>query len=491
MATQTLSIGRLVRVGVNISPVAAARRGFGALLVMGTATVLDAGERLRAYTSLDAVAADFGTSASEYLAASLYFGQTPRPNLMYVGRWINSAVSGFLKGGILTAADQTLSNFTGVTTGSMVVSVDGAVKTLTALNFSTATNLNNVATIITTALAGSAICTWDGTRFKITSTSTGAASTVSYVTNHTAGVNVGPLIKGLAATANAPVAGQAAETAVAAVAALANLSGAWYGLVSAAVLTEAEVLAVAGLIQGLDLSRIFGVGLTNTNVLDAAVTNDLGSQLKALGYTRTFAFYSPTLQSPAAAMGRAFSVNFSGNRTTITLMYKQMPGIVPEGLTETQAQTLKFKRVNVYAAYNNDTAIYQYGVMSGPAYFDEIHGLDWFKDALQNALYNLLYGSARKVPQTEAGMNQLVTVAGGVCKEAIDNGLVAPGTWNADGFGQITYGDFLKAGYYIYAPPISQQAQAIREQRIAPTMQIALKLAGAIHEVDAVVDVNR
>ncbi len=311
------------------------------------------------------------------------------------------------------------------------------------------------------------------------------------MTNHTSGVNVGPLIKGLAATANPPVAGQAAETAVAAVAKLADVSGAWYGLMVSAVLADSDVLAIAGLIEGLDLSRIYGVGLTNTNVLDAAVTTDLGTQLAALGYKRTFVFYSPNLQSPAAAMGRAFSVNFKGNRTTITLMYKQMPGIVAEGLTETQALTLKAKRVNVYAAYNNDTAIYQYGVMSGSAYFDEIHGLDWFKDALQNAEYNVLYGSARKVPQTDPGMNQLVTAAASVCKQAVDNGLVAPGTWNADSFGQLTQGDYLKTGYYIYAPPMSTQAQAIREERIAPTMQIALKLAGAIHESDTIVDVNR
>ena len=71
------------------------------------------------------------------------------------------------------------------------------------------------------------------------------------------------------------------------------------------------------------------------------------------------------------------------------------------------------------------------------------------------------------------------------------NGLVAPGKWNADGFGQIERGDYLTEGFYIYSPPMAEQAQATREQRIAPPIQIALKLAGAIHEIDCIVDVNR
>ena len=146
-------------------------------------------------------------------------------------------------------------------------------------------------------------------------------------------------------------------------------------------------------------------------------------------------------------IGRAFSVNFSANRSTITLMYKQEPGVVAQYLTETQAQTLKSKRCNVFVNYMNDTAIIQYGVMSGQAYFDEIHGLDWFSDALQTAEYNLLYQSKTKIPQTDAGQNQLVNTAAGVCQEAINNGLIAPGQWNADGFGQLARGDYLQEGF--------------------------------------------
>lgn len=490
--TQGLNVGRLVRVSVNLAPLAAARRGFGTLLIVGDSNVIDGSERLRTYVDLDSVALDFGTSAPEYNAAALYFGQSPRPQTLMIGRWLRTATAGFLKGGVLTAAEQAISNFTAVTNGGFNVTVDGSVKSVTALNLSAVTNLNGVASAINAKLTGATIA-WDGSRFTITSSTTGTTSTLSYATAPASGADVSGLLKLTSALALAPVAGFASETPVAAVTTLANMSGMWYGVSFAAstMPTDDQTVAVGEFIEGTSISRIFGVTETNTLVLDATYTTDLASRFKALNYKRTCVQFSANKYAVASLMGRAFSVNFSANRSTITLMYKQEPGVVAATLTETQAQTLKAKRCNVFVNYNNDTAIIQYGVMSGQAYFDEIHGLDWFADALQNAEYNLLYQSKTKIPQTDAGQNQLVNTAAGVCQEAINNGLIAPGQWNADGFGQLSRGDYLAEGFYIYTPPMAAQDQSIREQRIAPPIQVALKLAGAIHEIDCIVDVNR
>lgn len=490
--TQGLNVGRLVRVSVNLAPLAAARRGFGTLLVIGDSNVIDGSERLRAYVDLESVAADFGTSAPEYYAAQLYFGQTPRPQTMMIGRWLRTATAALIKGGILTAAEQAIANWTAITTGSFKITVDGTEKTVTALNLSAVTNLNGVATAINAKLTG-ATCAWDGSRFTITSSTTGTTSTIGYASSAGTGTDISALLKLTSATALAPINGFAAETPVECVSTLANMSGQWYGASFAASImpTSTQIIDVAGFIESASISRIFGVTETDTRVLDATYTSDLASQLKALSYKRTCVQFSENKYAVCSLMGRAFSVNFSANRSTITLMYKQEPGVVAALLTETQAQTLKAKRCNVFVKYMNDTAIIQYGVMSGQAYFDEIHGLDWFSDALQTAEYNLLYQSKTKIPQTDAGQNQLVNTAAGVCQEAINNGLIAPGQWNADGFGQISRGDYLSEGFYIYTPPMAAQDQSIREQRIAPPIQIALKLAGAIHEIDCIVDVNR
>jgi hypothetical protein len=49
----------------------------------------------------------------------------------------------------------------------------------------------------------------------------------------------------------------------------------------------------------------------------------------------------------------------------------------------------------------------------------------------------------------------------------------------------------LPLGYYVYAPMVETQPQSIREQRIAPTIQAAVKLAGAVHFVNCQINVNR
>lgn len=488
-----LNFGRLVRATVNLAPLAAARRGFGTLLIAGDSNVIDGSERLRAYVDLESVAEDFGTSAPEYMAAALYFGQSPRPQNLMIGRWLRTATAAFINGGILTTAEQTLASWTAITTGSFKIDIDGVTKTLSALNFAAQTTLNGVASVINTALGASGTCVWNGSRFIITSATTGTTSTMGYATATGSGTDISAKLKMTAATALAPVSGFAAEAPVDCAVALADKSGQWYGLSFAAstMPNSAQLQAVGAFIEGASISRIFGVTETDTRVLDSTFTTDLASTFKALAYKRTCVQFSANPYAICSLMGRAFSVNFNANRSTITLMYKQEPGIVAENLSETQAQTLKSKRCNVFVQYMNDTTIIQYGVMSGQAYFDEIHGLDWFADALQTSEYNLLYQSKTKIPQTDDGQNQLVNVASAVCEEAINNGLVAPGQWNADGFGQLSRGDFLDRGFYIYTPPMAQQDQSIREQRIAPPLQIALKLAGAIHELDCIIDVNR
>jgi len=487
-----LNVSRLVSVQVNLAPLAAARRGFGTLLVAGDSAVIDGSERMRSYTDIESVAGDFGTSAPEYLAATLYFGQTPRPELLMIGRWIRTATAAFVKGAILTSAEQVMSLWTVITDGSFQIDIDGATKTVSGLDFSAETNLNGVASQINAVLTGGT-ASWDGSRFIITSSTSGATSEIGYASATGSGSDISGMLKMTSVLALAPVGGFDAETPVEAVAEFADMSGAWYGLSFAAATmpTDDEIIAVGAFVEAASISRILGVTETDTRVLDATYTSDLASRCSDLSYKRTCVQYSANPFAVCSMIGRAFSVNFSANRSTITLMYKQEPSVVAENLTETQAQTLKAKRCNVFVNYQNDTAIIQYGVMSGQAYFDEIHGLDWFADALQNAEYNLLYQSKTKVPQTDAGQNQLVNVAAGVCQEAVNNGLVAAGQWNADGFGQIERGDYLSEGFYIYTAPMAAQDQSIREQRIAPPIQIALKLAGAIHEIDCIVDVNR
>lgn len=495
--SQGLSVGDVVSVDVVMSPLAAAVRNFGALLILGsTPGVIDTTERFRQYSSLDEVAQDFGTTAPEYLAADLYFSQSPQPSDLYIGVYAQTAMAGRLLGGKLSTAQQALTNFTAVTTGALSLSIDGTPTNLTAIDLSAESNLNGVASAITTALADAATCVWDAVngRFVITSATTGATSAVSFATTPGAGTDLAPLMLLRSTDGGRVAAGSAVETPVAGVTACAEASTDWYGVMSAPVTawTSDENTAVAAYIEAANPSRIFGITTQASGALDPAQTTDIASTLSSAKYRRTFVQYSSSSKCAAASLfGRAFTVDFGGNNTAITLKFKQEPGVTAETLTETQAAALTAKHCNVFANYNNSTAIIQQGVMCDGSYFDEVQGLDWVQNNLQTAIYNLLYTSATKVPQTDAGVNQLVTTAESAMDQAVSNGLVAPGTWNAPGFGAIAKGQTLAKGYYIYAPRVATQSQADREARKAPTLQIAAKLAGAVHSANVIINVNR
>jgi len=488
-----LPVSDVVNVSVSISPVAAPTRNFGAALIVGPSAVIDTVERIRAYPNLAGVTGDFPTNSPEYQAAARHFGQSPQPNIVYIGRFAQTDSSGSLRGGVLTGLEQLITNFTAITAGSMAITVDGTVKTLTGLDFSGATNLNGVAAIIDTALTGATVV-WNANigRFEVASSSTGTTSTLSYATPTGSGTDVSARLKLTSTTASAPVAGIVAEKLVQALAALADRSGDWYAAILAATsVPTSDVIAAASFIEAQGKKRIFGATLNSTTVIDPTSTTDLGSLLHTANLRRTFTQYaSVSPYAVASFFGRAATINFQGSNTTLTMKFKREPGVVAETLTETQARTLKAKGVNVFVNYDNATAILQEGTMADGSYFDEVQGLDWLENDIQTALYNTLL-TQPKVPQTDAGMHLLKTVIEGRLTQAVANGLVAPGIWNAGGFGALKTGDALDTGFYVYCMPVALQSQADREARKSVPMQVAVKLAGAVHSVDVLISVNR
>lgn len=487
-----LAVSRVVNVTVDIAPIAAPTRNFGAAVHIGVLDVIDTTERLRQYSSLNDVGGDFGTTDPEYLAAALHFGQSPQPSILYIGRWAQAATKGRLNGGVLTASEQLLANWTAITTGAFKIDIDGSTKTLSALNFSAALNLPGVAAIIDTALSGASV-TWDANsgRFIVKSDTTGATSTVAYAVAPVSGTDISALLKLTTGLASAPVPGIAAESLADAISALANVSGDWYAAVVLPTVTTSVALAASAVIEAQSRKRIIGYTIQSTTVLDPTHTDDLASVLNAANYSRSWCLYSSSSPYAAASFfGRASTVNFDGSDTTLTMKFKLLPGVTAETLTATQATTLDTKRCNVFVNYDNSTAIVQEGVMSALVYFDERHGLDWFENAIQTAVWNK-FRSTKKVPQTDAGTTQLITVIEKQCAQAVTNGLLAPGLWNGDNIGSLKTGDTLTTGFYVYAPPVASQSQANREARKSVPIQIAAKGSGAVHSADIAITFNR
>ncbi len=275
------------------------------------------------------------------------------------------------------------------------------------------------------------------------------------------------------------------ETLLQAVNALMDYNS-WYGLhlavPEADYPVDADIISVAAAIEASTVSRIFGITTDEATILDAATTTDLASKLKAAKYSRTFIQYSTSsLYAALSAFARAFTVDFTGSNTTITLKFKQQPGITYETLGTSQANNLEAKNCNVYVYYENDTAILEQGVMSNGDFFDERHGLDWLQNAVQTADFNTLYTSTTKIPQTDAGTTTRIANIEKVLAQAVDNGLFAPGVWSGGPIGQLNTGDTLTKGYYTWAENVDDQLQVDREARKGVPIQVAGKLAGAVH----------
>lgn len=280
-----LPVSRVVKVTLDMSPRAASSRNFGSLLIVGDSPVIDTLERLRAYSNIEEVANDFGTTAPEYQAASLYYQQSPKPVDLYVGRWVKGASPALLRGGILTEEETKINNFKAITDGAMNISVNGRTVKLSAIDFSQETNLNGVAARINEKMNTSTM-TWNNnnSRFVVTSNTAGKTGSVGFASPPESGTDLSSMLKLTQETGVTPVEGTDGEAIVDAIAKLADLSNDWYGLVVTSAVSNDEVKAIANFIGSAGSSRVFGYTTQDTAVLDSTKADDIASVLKQAKY---------------------------------------------------------------------------------------------------------------------------------------------------------------------------------------------------------------
>ena len=495
MVAPTLPVSRLINVAVNLSPAAASAQNLSTLMILGSSNVIDTTERYRRYSTLADVAADFGTTLPEYLAAVLWFEQVPQPADLLIGRWAQTATGARLTGAVLSPAAQAISIWTPIVDGKFTYTKDGgSPQTTSAINFSSAANLPAVAALISAQTTGITF-TWNSAyqRFEAADATTGSTSLISFLTAPGSGTDISAML-GMQATQGGAYQspGSASETAVAAVALFdLNFGQTFYGITVLGAV-NADHLAIAAYVEGSNNKHIYFLTTQDAGVLSTVTTTDIAYQLQQLQYKRSWTQYSSgNPYAAVSAAARILTVDYNGNNTVITLMYKQEPGIVAEYMNTSQANALESKNCNVFVWYNNDTAIIEKGVVSGGLFLDIITTTDWLALTIQAALYNLLYASSTKIPQTDAGSQLMVCAIENVCNQGVVNGMLAPGIWLVGGFGQLKQNDFMVKGYYVYAPPVSTQNAQDRDARRAVPIQVAAKLAGAVHTIAMTVNVNQ
>lgn len=378
--TTTRSLDSIVDIQVLVSPLAAARSSFNQALIIGDTNVISVSDRLKLYESAAEVLEDFALTDPEYIAANIYFSQSPAPDKLWIGRQDSGS-------------------------GETIVQALQACR---------------------------------------------EASTEWYI---------------------------------------AICLGAEY----------ADHVACAAYIETATPSSVYAYTTSDADCLTGTASPpDIFTYLKSLGYSRSIGQYATTqtavypnnIYAIVAIMGYACGQNSGLANSAFTLKFKQETGISVEPLSSTQINVIEGNNGNVYLEYGNYYTIFEQGKMANGTFFDERINLDMFANNLQLTLMDLLYQNP-KIPQTDAGVTQLIQACNEACDEAVRIGFLGPGTWTGPNVLNLKYDDPLPAGYLVQAEALSTQTQADREARKSVPLYIAIKESGAVHSVLVGVYVNR
>lgn len=283
------------------------------------------------------------------------------------------------------------------------------------------------------------------------------------------------------------------EAAVDAVRACRIANNEWYAFTVCGVESD-DIKAVAAYTETAEPSSAYFYTVNTDDVLSSSGSGtDLFVFMKGKSYRRSFGQYcgqDDTSDAVAATMGYAMGNNTGLANSAYTLAYKTLPGVTTDNLTNTQVEYIKGNNGNIYINRGYYYNVLEQGTMADGTRFDELINLDMLSNNIQLNVMDLLYQST-KIPQTEAGMTQIMNVIGNACDEAVQIGFIAPGKWNGSPVLDLNTGDMLPNGYLIQSESIDDQQQTDRDAREAPPIYVSAKLAGAIEHVTIGVTVNR
>lgn len=461
---------------------------------------LNSANRTKVYASLGEVETDFGTTSATYDYAKTFFAQSPNPvtagGYLAVAYWRAAsetvAATAANNKGVQLSEATVIPQLQAISSGSMLITVDGTVKTLSALDFRTVSTLSEVVTKLNTSLTGAVSSIVDGA-LVITSSTTGALSTITFASAHTSGTFIGTILglsdgSGAVLTQGAASAVLTIETKEAAItAALAETYFVGFGFIDNP--TDEETTALATFAQAN--SKIYYDVFSSATNLEKAVTNVVwAAKLSSLTACRMLYSKTNNRKLWVAYASRAHVVNFNAENTAMTMNLKELKGIVAEDYSQDEITKAYNVGLDVYTTIKNVPV-----VLCSPAndFVDNVYNLIAYIDSVKTDAFNLLKQTATKIPQTTKGVNQLIDTIEKTTRGYVRAGVFAAGTWSSpDFFGDIdTFNRGISMnGFYVLAGALADQPQADRTARKSPVIQVAVKNAGAIHKADIIINFN-
>jgi hypothetical protein len=466
MSSPALALTPVVNVTIIAGPQLGTPPTFNQGLIIGTSTAIPTfgglGQtRLRQYAGLSGMLTDgFSVSSPEYIAAQLYFGQTPAPQYLWVGR-------------------RDLTSLATVVPHTGAAGTNYVVNDVVNINQSNATG--GQAQVLTVNSVGAV------TSLAVVTQNDGTGYTVANSVSTSGGSG-----SGLAVDITA-----VGETCLVAFTNCRVANSTWYaGMVIGA--AAADHQAIAAYVQAAQPLTSYWYTTSDANVLSSG-TADVMSVLKAANYQNAQGIYSTTQSGLApsnayactAAMGLEMGLNTQLANSYFTMWGKVLAGVVAEPLTPSQINLIQSKNGNVYVGYVNQYTLLQQGVVANGLYIDQVLNRAILCANLQYAVMNLLV-SVPSVPQTDAGEQQLIHVCNTVLQNAVTSGyLAANGTYEGiQPVVNLVPGAPLPAGFLCQAYPYVNQTAADHAARKAMPIYIVINEAGAVQSVVIEVIVN-
>lgn len=383
-------------------------------------------ERVRSYSSLTAVAEDFATTDSAYVAAQKLFGQAITPSRIVIGR--------------RAVPSSKVTVVTPVTAGTYTLTINDIPFGFTATGSNTAVQVaaGLKTSYQVTPIAGVTVTdNLDGTLTVASTTGFSIATTANLTT-----LDAAPT-----------------ETWVDAINAVSAVDNTWYALVIESH-AEADVLAVAAAIEAS--KKVFGTSSQATAVTTSGTT-DVFAKLKALNYQRTFGLYSATADAEfpeAAWIGYQLQEQPGSN----TWAYKALSGVTVSSLSDTVSTNLHNKNASTYENVGGLNSTIG-AKMFGGEWIDVIIFVDWLEARMKERLWSRMVNS-KKIPYTSAG----AAIIEAEIRSQLNDGIRVGGLANSP------------APTVEVPDPLSLSTN-VRAQRIFEGIKFEARLAGAIHFV--------
>lgn len=502
----SLSIKELINAQILPQSAAAQRRDLSMVAIFTSEVGVafqDASTRYVFVSTPDDVANLFGTNSNAHKASMSLFSARPKLKRAMVARFAKEqqeipATANALKGSPLSTG---INAFKAISDGSMVLNVGGKSTELTGMDFSAAIDFSDIAQVISATLPEdlNLQAIWDtvGHRIIVQAQTAGAypATRIGYATAAGQGSYVGSMLK-LEDGQATIVTGQAAVTVKAespseALHNLEDLYQNWYGAYFADALTDEQIDDVHTWITSADLkvmaytaTRVEQIEWNNDNMLKKLFDKNSG---------RLMVQFNKTGDDHAAAelLAIAVSTVWNAQNTAKTVKFKEQTSVRSDDrVTQNEAQKCRRLGINFYTDYDGINMLAE-GTMLGGTFIDEVMGLDAFLDSCQKQAFTTLQATPTKVPQTDKGQSRLIGSLVVIGNEFVRNGFLAGGIWRGDDVGELTYGDRLDDGFYFYSDSFDKQSQADREARKMMPIMCAIKLAGAGHSADLLIQFNR